>query len=53
MTPADKEIILDILWRAMSAAAKHDDIPMDAQLIADEAITVIDAILARAPQGND
>lgn len=53
MTQADKERILDIIWRAMSAAAKHDDIPMEAQLIADEAAAVMDAILARELQGSD
>ena len=53
MTEADKERILDIIWRAMSAAAKHDDIPTEAQLIADEAIGVMDAILARQPRDSD
>lgn len=53
MTAADKDRILDIIWRAMSAAAKGDDIPMEAQLIADEAISVMDAILARCPQDSD
>lgn len=52
MTAADKDRLLDIIWRAMSAAAGGDDIPMEAQLIADEAIAVIDALLEQEPQGN-
>lgn len=47
MTEADKERLLDIIWRAMSAAANDDDIPMNAQLIADEAAAVMDMVIAR------
>jgi hypothetical protein len=53
MTLADKERILDIIWRAMSAAANHDDIPMEAQLIADEAIVIIDALVVPEPADTD
>lgn len=53
MTERDKERILDIIWRAMSAAADGEDIPMEAQLIADEAIAEMDKIIAAAPQDND
>ena len=46
MTDDDKDRILDILWRAMSAAAGGKDIPMEAQLIADEALEEMGRIIA-------
>lgn len=52
MTEREKERILDILWRAMSAAANHDDIPMEAQVIAEEASNVLDMLIAASPQDN-
>lgn len=52
MTEKDKERLLDIVWRAMSAAANGDDIPMDAQLIADEVSAEIDRIIAAGFQDN-
>jgi hypothetical protein len=45
MTEADRERLLDILWRAMSAAAGYEDIPADAQLIADEALPILDRLV--------
>ena len=53
MTLADKETILDILWRAMSAAAKGEAIPDEAERIADEMIPILDFIIENAPQDND
>ena len=53
MTPQDKETILDILWRAMSAAANNEDIPVEAERIADEMIPILDFIIGNAPQDND
>lgn len=53
MTELDKERLLDILWRAMSAAACGGDIPMEAQLIADEALVEMERIISANPQGID
>ena len=53
MTEFDRDRLLDIIWRAMSAAAGGEDIPMDAQLIADEALVEIDRIIAASPQDID
>jgi len=53
MTPADKETLLDILWRAMSAAAKHEDIPVEAERIADEMIRILDFLIEQSPQDDD
>lgn len=52
MTEQDKERLLDIIWRAMSAAANGEDVPMEAQLIADEALVEMDRIIAAAPQDS-
>lgn len=35
MTADDREKILDLVWRAMSVAAGGEDVPMEAQIIAD------------------
>lgn len=53
MTDDDKERILDIIWRALSAAASGEDIPMEAQLIADEALEEMDRIIAAVFPDND
>lgn len=53
MTELDKERLLDIVWRAMSAAACGEDIPMEAQLIADEALVEMERIIAANFQDID
>ena len=52
MTESDKEMILDLLWEAMSIAAGRDDIPVEAQLIADKIEAIISALLPLATQDN-
>jgi hypothetical protein len=53
MTDADRDRVLDIIWRAMSEAAGGADIPMAAQLIADEALVVMDAVISASLQDTD
>jgi len=52
MTESDKEMILDLLWEAMSIAASRDDIPVAAQIIADKIEAIISALLPLASQDN-
>lgn len=52
MTESDKEMILGLLWEAMSIAASRDDIPVEAQLIADKIEAIISALLPLASQDN-
>jgi hypothetical protein len=52
MTESDKEMILDLLWEAMSIAASRDDIPVEAQIIADKIEAIISALLPLASQDN-
>ena len=52
MTESDKEMILDLLWEAMSIAASRNDIPVEAQIIADKIEAIISALLPLASQDN-
>lgn len=52
MTELDKEILIDMVWEAMSIAAKRDDIPVEAQLIADEIEAIISTLLRPETQDN-
>jgi len=42
-----RELLLDQLWDAMSLAAKREDIPMQAQVKADEIASTLDKIIAQ------
>lgn len=42
-----RELLLDQLWDAMSLAAKREDIPMQAQVKADEIESTLDKIIAQ------
>jgi hypothetical protein len=46
MTEAKKEYILDLVWRAMSAAADGQDIPKDAEMLATELEDFLDRLIA-------
>jgi hypothetical protein len=52
MTPSHKERILDLVWKAMSAAARGEAIPPDAEMLAYEIDQFLDLLIAATPQDN-
>jgi|LauGreDrversion2_3_1035106.scaffolds.fasta_scaffold82607_1 hypothetical protein len=52
MTESDKEMILDLVWEAMSVSCEYNVIPVKAELIADRIEEMLNALLSTDPQGT-